>query len=148
MAEQSLKDALPLYNGEAEQACLGALLLEPESIVSVVRYLSSDSFYEPAHQEIFDALRDMHEKGQKPDLVTLSEELRSRGSFDRVGGSAYIASLASFTPSAANIEYYAKIVQEMATRRRLVRLSSEMAAMAHEQSIEIDAVLDDLQAKF
>jgi len=89
----------------------------------------------------------MHEKGQKPDLITLSEELRSRGSLERVGGSAYIASLASFTPSAANVEYYAKIVQEMATRRRLIHLSSEIAAVAHEETNNVDQILDELQAK-
>ncbi len=135
MAGPSLKDTMPLYNGDAEQACLGALLIDPESINSVLKYLRSESFYEPANQEVFEALLAMHEKGQKPDLITLSEELRSRGSLDRVGGSAYVASLASFTPSAANVEYYAKIVQEMATRRRLIQLSSEMAAVAHEETM-------------
>ncbi len=147
MAGPSLKDKLPLYNGDAEQACLGALLLDPESINNVLRYLRPDSFYDSANQEVFEALLAMHEKGQKPDLITLSEELRSRGSLERIGGSAYIASLASFTPSAANIEYYAKIVQEMATRRRLVHLSAETAAMAHEETKDIDAVLDEIQAK-
>ena len=147
MAGPSLKDKLPLYNGDAEQACLGALLLDPESINNVLRYLRPDSFYDSANQEVFEALLAMHEKGQKPDLITLSEELRSRGSLERIGGSAYIASLASFTPSAANIEYYAKIVQEMATRRRLVHLSAETAAMAHEETKDIDAVLDEMQAK-
>ncbi len=147
MAGPSLKDKLPLYNGDAEQACLGALLLDPESINNVLRYLRPDSFYDSANQEVFEALLAMHEKGQKPDLITLSEELRSRGSLERIGGSAYIASLASFTPSAANIEYYAKIVQEMATRRRLLHLSAETAAMAHEETKDIDAVLDEIQAK-
>ena len=126
---------------------MGALLLDPESINNVLRYLRPDSFYDSANQEVFEALLAMHEKGQKPDLITLSEELRSRGSLERIGGSAYIASLASFTPSAANIEYYAKIVQEMATRRRLVHLSAETAAMAHEETKDIDAVLDEIQAK-
>jgi len=147
MAGPSLKDTMPLYNGDAEQACLGALLIDPESINSVLKYLRPESFYEPANQEIFEALLAMHEKGQKPDLITLSEELRSRGSLERVGGSAYIASLASFTPSAANVEYYAKIVQEMATRRRLIHLSSEIAAVAHEETNNVDQILDELQAK-
>ena len=147
MAGPSLKDTLPLYNGDAEQACLGALLLDPESINNVIRYLRPDSFYDSANQEVFEALLAMHEKGQKPDLITLSEELRSSGNLERIGGSAYIASLASFTPSAANIEYYAKIVQEMATRRRLVHLSAETAAMAHEETKDIDAILDEIQAK-
>ncbi|HBE46674.1 MAG TPA: replicative DNA helicase, partial [Spirochaetaceae bacterium] len=147
MAGPSLKDKLPLYNADAEQACLGALLIDPESMNTVLRYLRPESFYEPSNQETFEALISMHEKGQKPDLITLSEELRSRGSLDRIGGTAYIASLASFTPSAANVEYYARIVQEMATRRRLIQLSAEMAAMAHEETMDIDRVLDELQAK-
>jgi len=96
MAGPSLKDTMPLYNGDAEQACLGALLIDPESINSVLKYLRPESFYEPANQEIFEALLAMHEKGQKPDLITLSEELRSRGSLERVGGSAYVASLRLF----------------------------------------------------
>jgi len=147
MAGTSLKDKMPLYNADAEQACLGALILDPEAINTVLRYIQPSSFYEPANQEIFEALLSMHEQGHKPDLITLSEELRNRGSLERVGGSAYIASLASFTPSAANIEYYARIVQEMSTRRRLIQLASEAAALAHEETRDIDGILDEVQAK-
>lgn len=147
MTPQPLKDKLPPANLDAEQACLGALLLDPEAVNLVLKYLRPESFYDASHAEIFEAILALHDKGQKADLITLAEELRLRGSLESVGGPAYIASLSSATPSSANIEYYAKIIQEMATRRRLIHLSAEMAAMAHEDTMEIDKVLDTVQAR-
>ena len=111
MNKDSLKDKIPPNNPEAEQACLGALLLDPEALGTVVRYIRGEDFYQNAHAEIFSAIVSLNEKGQKADIITITEEMRQAGTLERVGGPGYIANLTSTTPSAANVEYYAKIIQ-------------------------------------
>ena len=147
MTSETLKDKVPPHNSEAEQACLGALLLDPDSLASVVRYIRPEDFYLPAHSQIFAAVIALHEKGQKADIITITEEMRLAGSLDRAGGPGYIASLTSMTPSAANVEYYARIIQEMSTRRSLIRLSSEVSSLAFDDTSETGAILDQIQAK-
>ncbi len=142
-----LKDKIPPSNLEAEQACLGALLIDPDSLTSVLRYIRSDDFYSLANSEIFSAILALHEKGQKADLITLTDELKLAGTLDKAGGPAYIASLTSMTPSAANVEYYAKIVQEMSTRRSLIKLSSTVMSLAYDDSIETGPILDQIQSR-
>jgi replicative DNA helicase len=147
MATTTLKDKLPPSNEEAEQACLGAILLDQDALSSVTMILRPEDFYSNANGEIYSAILSLHEKGQKPDLITLAEELRQSGVLERAGGPSYIAGLTSVTPSAANVEYYAKIVQAMSIRRKLIRLSSEINAYAHDESKEVGAILDDIQAR-
>lgn len=147
MTPGTLKDKIPPNNSEAEQACLGALLLDPDSLGMVLRYLRPEDFYQLAHSEIFSAIISLHEKGQKSDLITLTEEMRLSGTLDKAGGPGYIANLTSMTPSAANVEYYARIIQEMSTRRNLIRLASLVMSLAYDDSTETGPILDQIQSK-
>ncbi|MDX9826752.1 MAG: replicative DNA helicase [Spirochaetia bacterium] len=147
MSSESLKDKIPPHSQEAEQACLGALLLDPDSLAAVVRYIRPEDFYLPAHNQIFAAVIALHEKGQKADIITITEEMRLAGSLDRAGGPGYIASLTSMTPSSANVEYYARIIQEMSTRRSLIRLASEVSFLAFDDTSETGPILDQIQSK-
>ncbi|PKL06282.1 MAG: replicative DNA helicase, partial [Spirochaetae bacterium HGW-Spirochaetae-9] len=104
MTPAILKDKIPPNNHEAEQACLGALLLDPDALGVVLRYIRPDDFYATAHAEIYSAIIALHEKGQKADLITLTDEMKLAGSLDKAGGTGYIANLTSMTPSAANVE--------------------------------------------
>jgi len=132
---------------EAEQACLGALLLDPDSIGLVLRYIRAEDFYLPAHQEIFTAIVSLHEKGLRSDLITMTEEMRVAGNLEKSGGPSYLANLTSVTPSAANVEYYAQIIQEMSIRRKLIQLSAEASSLAYEESKETGPILDEIQSK-
>jgi replicative DNA helicase len=147
MIPEQLKDKVPPHNAEAEQACLGAVLLDPEALPNVLRFLHPDDFYVNANREVFIGVISLYEKGQKADLITLTDELRLLGTLDRAGGPGYVATLTSVTPSSANVEYYAKIVQETSIRRHLLRLSAEIRSKAHDDSIESGLVLDEAQAK-
>ncbi|MEN6363482.1 MAG: replicative DNA helicase [Rectinema sp.] len=142
-----LKDKVPPHHPEAEQACLGAVLLDPEALGAVVRFLRPDDFYVNANADIFSAIISLNEKGMKPDLITLADEMRLAGTLDRAGGPGYIAGLSSVTPSSANVEYYARIVQEMSVRRSLLKLSSEIVAQAHDDSQETGPILDQIQSR-
>jgi replicative DNA helicase len=147
MIPTELKDKVPPHNAEAEQACLGAVLLDPESVPAVLRYLRPDDFYVNANRDVFAGVISLYEKGQKADLITLADELRAIGTLDRSGGPSYIANLTSVTPSSANVEYYARIVQETSIRRNLLHLSADLASKAHDDSVESGVILDEAQSR-
>lgn len=147
MASESLKDKIPPHNPEAEQACLGALLLDPDSLGQVLKFIRPEDFYSNSHAQIFEAIISLNEKGQNADLITLTEEMRGTGTLDRSGGPGYIASLTSMTPSSANVEYYARIIQEMSTRRNLIKLSAQVASLAYDDTNETGPILDQIQSR-
>jgi replicative DNA helicase len=145
MIPAQLKDRVPPHNAEAEQAALGALLLDPDAVPHILQYLRPDDFYVNANKNVFAAIISLFEKGQKGDLITLADEMRALGSLEHSGGPAYIAKLTDAVPSSANMEYYARIVQECSTRRHLLRLAADINQKAHDDSIETDILLDELQ---
>ncbi|MHB0897399.1 MAG: replicative DNA helicase [Spirochaetales bacterium] len=147
MTPETLKDKIPPNNPEAEQACIGALLLDPDALSVVLRYIRPDDFYINAHAEIYSAIIALHEKGQKSDLITLTDEMKLAGSLEKAGGPGYIANLTSMTPSAANVEYYARIIQEMSTRRNLIRLAALVTSLAYDDTRETGPILDQIQSK-
>lgn len=147
MAPESLKDKVPPHNPEAEQACLGALLLDPDSLGQVLKFIRPEDFYSNSHAQIFEAIISLNEKGQNADLITLTEEMRGTGTLDRSGGPGYIASLTSMTPSSANVEYYARIIQEMSTRRNLIKLSAQVSSLAYDDTNETGPILDQIQSR-
>lgn len=147
MTPETLRDKIPPNNPEAEQACLGALLLDPDALGTVLRYIKPEDFYLASHAEIYSAIIALHEKGQKSDLITLTGEMKQAGSLDKAGGPGYIANLTSMTPSAANVEYYARIIQEMSTRRNLIRLAAVVSSLAYDDTSETGPILDQIQAK-
>jgi replicative DNA helicase len=147
MIPTELRDKIPPHNAEAEQAVLGAVLLDPDSVPAILKYLRAEDFYVNANRDIFAAVISLYEKGQKADLITLTDELKSLGSLDHAGGPAYVAGLTSVTPSSANVEYYARIVQETSVRRNLIKLSAELNSKARDESVESGLVLDEAQAR-
>ena len=147
MIPAELKDKVPPHNSEAEQAVLGAILIDPDSVPAILKYLRPEDFYVNANKAVFAGVVSLYEKGEKADLITLTDELKSMGNLDQAGGPAYVAGLTSVTPSSANVEYYARIVQETSVRRSLIRLSNQLSAQAHDESVESGLVLDEAQAK-
>ena len=119
-----MADHLPPQNLEAEQAVLGAIFLEPSSLTTASEVLAPEDFYRGAHQRIFKAMIKLNDKGEAVDLITVTEELSSANILEDVGGMGYLTELADSVPTAANIEYYAKIVEEKSILRRLIRTAT------------------------
>jgi len=107
---------VPPQNLEAESSVLGGILLENDAVNIVLELLRPEDFYRESHRKVFRAMIELTDRSEPVDLITLSEYLKSRGELDAVGGSAYLASLADFVPTAANIAYYARIVREKSAR--------------------------------
>ncbi|RZS91154.1 replicative DNA helicase [Motilibacter rhizosphaerae] len=142
------QDRLPPQDVAAEQSVLGAMLLSKDAIADVVEALRGGDFYRPAHEAIFDAVLDLYGKGEPADAVTVSAELTRRGEIGRVGGAAYIHTLISMVPTAANAGYYAEIVRERAVLRRLVEAGTRIVQMGYAgDGANADEIVDRAQAE-
>jgi replicative DNA helicase len=144
---ERLGDSVPSHNDEAEVATLGAVLIDPEALPSIVPLLRAEDFYKGAHQRIYEAVIALFERGQAIDLITLSDELRARGTLEQCGGPAYVSRLTSAVPTSANVEFYARIVQATSIRRMLARVSQEIIAEAHNDSSEISVILEEAERR-
>jgi replicative DNA helicase len=141
----SLDDNLrkvPPQNLEAESSVLGGILLENDAINIVLELLRPEDFYRESHRKVFRAMIELTDRSEPVDLITLSEYLKSRGELDAVGGSAYLASLADFVPTAANIAYYARIVREKSILRSLIRTATDIATRGYEEQGNVEEFLD------
>ena len=147
MSVASLKDKIPPHNLEAEQATLGALLLDWDAVGLVISYLRPEKFYSLQNQTIFKAMLAMYNNGKRGDILTLTEELRSTGQLEAAGGAAYVISLTDQVPTSSNVEYYAKIVRDNAIRRDLIKISSQIISDSHDSTVESRSVLEDAQNK-
>ena len=146
MSGPQLKDKVPPHNLDAEQATLGALLLDWESSISIVlQYLRPEKFYSLQNQKIFTAMLDLYNEGQQCDILSLKEKLREKGELEAAGGAAYISELTDKVPTSANVEYYAQIVKDQSIRRELIKSASNIVSKAHNDSIESRAVLEEVQ---
>ena len=140
-----LKDKIPPHDTMAEQATLGALLLDKDAIATAIQYLRPDDFYSHANNKVYDAILNLFNKGLTADILTVSEELRQNGRLEEAGGPAYVASLTNVVPSSANIEYYAQTVQSYALRRALIRVSNEVITKTFDESQESRSILEETQ---
>ncbi len=129
-------------NISAEQATLGSILLEKDSILNCVEILQCEDFYKSAHQIIYKCALELFEKNQAVDLVTLTEELQKKKQLDEVGGASYLATLMSSVPTAANVFYYARIVEEKAILRKLINHATQIVSMGYEEQEEARVLLD------
>lgn len=142
-----LKDTIPPHDPLAEQATLGALLLDRDAIPTAIQYLRPGDFYSHANGKVYDAILKLFNKNVEADILTVTGELRQNGKLDEVGGPAYVASLTNVVPSSANIEYYAQTVQSYSLKRALIRVSHEVIAQSFDESQESRIILEETQQK-
>ncbi len=132
---------MPPQSVEAEEAVLGALLVNPASITRVVETLSPESFYKPAHKILYGAIVDLFNKSEPVDIVTVSEYLRDIDKLEKAGGRAYINDIAMNVVTTANVEHYAKIISEKGTLRDLIQAGNEIISIAYDEG-NSDITLD------
>ena len=136
---------VPPHSIEAEQSTLGAMLIERSAVEKVFEILDKEDFYRENHQILFDVITFLTERDEPIDLVTVPNELKNRDQLDAIGGMAYLASLFDTVPTAANVEFYAKIVEEKATLRRLISASLEIIGSARGEVEDVGEVLDEAE---
>ena len=128
-------------NLEAEKSVLGAILIDESVISDIVTVVKPRDFYESKHQAIFDAMLKLFEKSSPIDLLTLTDQLKKNKDLTKIGGSAYLAELTNYVPTASHAEAYAKMVAQAATRRRLIKASSSITDLAYEEGTTVDELL-------
>ncbi len=150
MAESSQKistltDKLPPQNLEAERACLGSMLLDKEAIEVAIDLLTEEDFYSEQHRIIFKTLLELYGRSTPVDIVTLTDFLRGSGELDSAGGVVYVSSLLDETPTSANAEYYAKIVEQKSLLRKLIRASSNAISLCYKSETDAYEVVDEAE---
>ncbi|MDN3017817.1 replicative DNA helicase [Paenibacillus sp. BSR1-1] len=145
MSNELLADRMPPQNIEAEQAVLGAIFLEPSSLTVASEILIPEDFYRAAHQKIFNVMLNLNDQGKAVDLITVTEELAAAKLIEDIGGVSYLSDLSGAVPTAANIEYYARIVGEKSLLRRLIRTATNIAQDGYTREDEVDALLSEAE---
>ncbi len=135
-------ERLPPQAVEAEQSVLGSMLLSKEAIGKAVELLDESCFYRVEHQQIFQAIVGLYDANKPVDLITLTQELKKRRKLKEIGGRVYLMGLLESTPTAANLEYYARIVLEKATLRKLADVSTGIVTECYQPQVEADSLLD------
>jgi replicative DNA helicase len=135
-------DRIPPQNLEAEQAVLGSMLIERMAVERASEVLRPEDFYRDAHRFIFEGMLTLTQRDEPVDLITLSNELRSRGQYETVGGLIYLQNLMEAPSTAANIEYYARLVEEKALLRRLLDAGTQVQGLAYSEFNNISEVVD------
>ncbi|MFC3886319.1 replicative DNA helicase [Bacillus songklensis] len=138
-------DRLPPQNIEAEQAVLGAIFLEPSSLTLASELLIPEDFYRAAHQKIFNCMLNLSDRGEPIDLVTVTADLADQKILEEVGGVSYLSDLANSVPTAANVEYYAKIVEEKSILRRLIRTATHIASEGYAREEDVNGLLNEAE---
>jgi replicative DNA helicase len=142
LTESLQREKLPPQNVEAEMAVLGSMLIDEEAIASGLEKLTPAAFYDPANRLIFRKITDLFEQSKAVDLVTLTEELQSENALTEAGGASYLTQLTGSVPTAANIDYYIRIVKEKYILRSLIQSATQIVRDGYETSQDAEELLD------
>ena len=142
-----LKDKVPPHNLDAEQATLGAILFDSAAISEIATILRPDRFYSFQNQLIYEAMLSLYKQNVAIDMLSLINELTKQGKLEQAGGNAYIADLTNTVATSANINYYVDIILDQATRRDLIRLSSDVRASAFDETHNSKVLLEQAEKK-
>ena len=145
--EQSTAPAAPSipHSREAEEAVVGAVLINPEVYYDVAQFLQADDFYIHRHKWIWEAFTRLHEQRTPIDMLTLSDELDRVGQLAELGGPAYLTALINQVPTSLNAESYGRIVEAHSIRRKMINAANQIAALAYNEESLVDTVMDEAE---
>ena len=126
----------------AEQAVLGSMLVSRDAVQVAVEVLKPEDFYREDNREIYSAMMDIYSIGKEIDMITVTEQLRLRGTLEKVGGTQNLATLIDNVPTTSNIENYVKIVEEKSTLRNLIRVANDIIKTGYSQTEELDSIIE------
>jgi replicative DNA helicase len=138
---------VPPHDLEAEASVLGSILLDQTALSRVLEILQPEDFYRENNAQVYRAAIELFREGEPIDLVTLGDQLQKQGVLERVGGRAHLATLLEQTPTAANVEYYGRIVKGHAYKRALISAGGEVTALGYNDALEAEEALNTAQAK-
>lgn len=131
----------------AEQAVLGSMLVDKDAVIAAIEILKPEDFYREDNKEIYAAMIELYGLGQQIDIITLSEQLKLRGTLEKVGDTNYIATLIDNVPTTSNIDSYVKIVEQKSVLRQLIKVANDILKMGYSQTEEVDAIIEQTEKK-
>ncbi|HOZ54538.1 MAG TPA: replicative DNA helicase [Clostridia bacterium] len=138
---------IPPHDLEAEQAVIGSMLTDKDSVISAIEVLKEEDFYREDNRLIYKAVLNLYNRAEPIDIITLKSELSSMGKLDAVGGLEYLAELPERVPTTANVDKYIKIVEEKSTLRTLIRTANELITLGYDPTQEVDDIMDSAEKK-
>jgi len=130
------------HSREAEEALIGAVMINPEAYYDVAQFLRAEDFYLHRHRFIWEAFTRLHESREPIDFLTVSRDLEQQGRLSEIGGPAYLTALINTVPSSLHAEAYGRLVEQTSIRRRLLEAANEIARLAYQEEIGVDTVMD------
>ena len=137
---------IPPHDLDAEQSVLGSLLLDPVAIGRVLTFLQPEDFYRENHAQVYRAALELFRQGEPIDNVTLAAELQKAGVLDRIGGRAQLALMQESVPTAANIEFYGRIVKQKAYKRRLISAGGSVTSFGYDEALDAEEAINRAQS--
>ncbi len=139
-------ERIPPQNLDAEKSLLGAILIDPESMLKIADEISPEAFYKHAHQDIYEVMQELYNNSDPIDILTLSNRLQEKELLEKTGGKSYLVELSNSVPTSSHIHQYATIIQKKATLRKLLHSAQEIAKLGYQEDVEnIDQLLDEAQ---
>ncbi len=135
------------YSQEAEEAVIGAVLINPNTFLTIAAFLNQDDFYFLRHSYIWQAIQRLHDRKEPIDPLTLAEELDNLGMLSEIGGPAYLTQVMSTTPSSVHAEVYGRLVERAALRRRLMQAASEISILAQDESMSVEHITTEAETR-
>lgn len=140
-------NSLPPQNLDAETSLLGAILIDSDAIVKIADLIVQEDFYDTKNGLIYEAIRQLYEKHSPIDILTVSDQLRTTGNLDAVGGAANLTELTNYVPTAAHVEQYANLVNQKALRRRLIKASQDITSLGFDEAKSLQELIEEAEAK-
>lgn len=145
---QAVFDRTPPFSLEAETAVLGGMFIDREAVTRAIEHINESMFYREANRRLYRAMVRLYERGDVIDVITVSEELKKTGEMESSGGFEYLAALVDAVPTAANLDYHARIVRDKALLRRLVEQASQIIRDVYDQGERnVDEILDEAESR-
>ncbi|MEI7674455.1 MAG: replicative DNA helicase [bacterium] len=139
------KGSVPPQNLDAEASLLGAILIDSDSLIKIADVISSQDFYDPRHQKIYEAINQLYNKQYAIDVLTITDQVKNNGHIEAVGGASYITELTNYVPTASHIEQYADIVSQKALRRRLIKASQNIAELGFDETKVLQSLIEEAE---
>ncbi|CDD47952.1 replicative DNA helicase [Firmicutes bacterium CAG:534] len=147
MAEEALLKRVLPHSIEAEQSVIGSMIMDREAITVASELICGDDFYGKQYGVVFDTMVELNDEGKPVDLITLQDRLREKDVPPEVSSLEFIRDLITAVPTSANIKYYAGIVAEKATLRKLIRLNEEIANTCYAGKENLEVILEDTEKR-
>lgn len=145
--KKTLGTRIPPQDLEAEKALLGSIMLSPETIHDVTEFVSKESFYSEKHRLVFEAMVDLSNHREPIDLISVSNKLKEKKSFDTIGGATYLSELLNSVPSSSNVLHYAKIVNKKNILRNLIHAANHVSELGFSEDSDLENILEEAEKK-